>query len=306
MLRGFISVCALALATSAFAAEPQNAAHALAQKFAQQSEPAKTERPPLDYEMEMLRRARAEQAAAKASAKAQPVAAPIAAAIGTPAALPSVNTETQPTASPPQAAKTTQIAQPDAPPKAEIQAKVETKPTETPSSAGVTSAPAARASMLLALETGGTSSKGGATASFDPILCMDEACFVSAGLESDAVPLTKADALKLKSTSEASPDSCKGKTACVFRNVAVAAKTQIKVLELGSPVHESVLSSDAQLDTSCKMLDGDLACDNPVATPDFRVWVVPEETARKAGVQAIEDAVADGLPHEDIARDTDK
>lgn len=166
--------------------------------------------------------------------------------------------------------------------------------------------PTAQASVLLAIETGGASSKGGNALDFDPIICLADECFVSNGLSSDAIRLGKTDALKLKSTKDASQDACKGKVGCVFRNVGIGHGAQIQVVDLGAPSTEPGRAYDAQLDKSCAASDGELACENPIATPDFRIWIVPEQTAKTAGTQAIEDAVADSLPHRDIARDTDK
>jgi hypothetical protein len=313
MLRGTVFVWAITTTTLALGAELPNAAHAIAQKFAEQSAPAKTERPPIDYEMEMLRRARAEQAAAQTApaptvappaqnatsssvvpAAALPEAADVAPTV-TPQLLPFKAAESPPAPVSP----TTSAA------KTEVQAKVETKPADQPRAIEPPGAPAARASLLLALETGGASSKSG-TATFDPMLCISDACYVSAGFQVDAIKLAKSDALKLKSTSDASPDSCNGRVACVFRNVPVANGAQIQVVELGSASHDPTHTSDLQLDQSCKTTEGDLSCDNPIATTEFRIWVVPEETARTAGAQELEEVLADGLPHIDVARSTDK
>ncbi|MEQ1653538.1 MAG: hypothetical protein ABL897_13700 [Hyphomicrobium sp.] len=345
MLRGFVALSALTMATAAMATEAPNAAHTIAQKFAAPTESAQaskaaptaakveapkptleksvaaaTERPPLDYEMEMLRRARAEQVAPEKTANTKD-AAPKPAAPGLATAVPPATispaapasvTVTSPIA-PAQAAKTpaapvTKAAEVAPPavtaPKPEVQAK--TEPAPVPPSPAKASGPLSQATLLLALETGGASSKSGPTATFDPMICMAETCFVSAGLNADAVKLSKLDALKLKTTSDASPDSCKNKVACVFRNVAIPAGAQVQVVELGSASHDPSRASDAQPDATCKVTSGDLICDNPIASPDFRIWVVPEATAKAAGAQAIEDAVADGLPHEDVARSTDK
>jgi hypothetical protein len=169
-----------------------------------------------------------------------------------------------------------------------------------------TPGPAAPATLLLALETSGTSKKIEAASSFDPVLCLNETCFVSAGLSADAVKISKSDVIKLKSTDEASPDACRGKIACVFRNVPVPAGAQLQLIELGSASHEAASAPNVKIDESCKVSEGVLGCDDPIATPDFSVWIVPESTAKVAGSQAIEDAVADGLPHVDVARSTDK
>lgn len=404
MFRGFVSVLALTVATAASAAEQANPAHAIAQKFAAPTEtaapaksaptkalPAKgdaakpatttgeaskadraktdaasTERPPLDYEMEMLRRARAEQTAitpAKVAATPvtaaapqpavpppaatpSPAAAPFAAApadvapavtipvavvpaVPSPAAAPAVATPIMapvtaavavPAATAVLPTKTAEAAPPPPLPTApapnlkasdfkasEVTTAVEAKPAEPARPAVAAPGPATPATLLLALETHSSTTKGGAAAvSFDPIVCLNENCFISGGLQADAIKIAKTDAIKLKTTEDASPASCKGMIACIFRNVAVPTGAQLQVIELGSASHDAARASDLKLDNTCRVNEGELACDEPIATPDFKIWVVPEETARAAGVQAIEEAVADGLPHVDVARASDK
>jgi hypothetical protein len=369
MFRGFVSVCALFLATPVLAADRPSAADSIAQKFAgppptskalkpahaqaakpqiADAQPARAERPNIDYEMDMLRRARAELTAEKAVVQstaaaapvtggpaAAPVAPPSVAAVATaptplpapapaaaPAAVPlaisaaaaAAVSVSPPVATPPvetrSPTKTAESTPPPAPPaaaaKPDVQAKVDPKPAEPIPSPVAAIVPAQHATLLLALETSGASSKSAAATAFDPMVCLGDSCFVSAGLNADAVKLTKLDALKLKSTSDASPDSCKGKVGCVFRNIAVPQGAQIQVIELGSASHDPLHASDAKLDATCKMSDSGLNCDNPILTADFKIWLVPEETARTAGVQELEDTLADGLPHVDVARATDK
>ena len=271
MFRSVVSVCALFLVTPVLAADRPSAADAIAQKFAGQAEPlqkpqvkaeaakpkaqaiqaARSERPTIDYEMDMLRRARAEQAAETATVQPAAAVTPPAAELApTPSIAPAVGSAPTPapaaTAPPaavapivPAAAATTAITvelalptktaestpppapvQAPAPQKADVQAKAEPIPAAPAQPVTESSVPSQHATLLLALETGGTSSKSGSAPAFDPIICLGDTCFVSAGLNANAVKLAKLDALKLKSTSDASPDSCKGKAGCVFRNVA--------------------------------------------------------------------------------------
>lgn len=298
---------------------------------------ANSERPPIDYEMDMLRRARAEQADRKAADKAvvtppapakivvnPPVvdARPVAEAKSetAPPALPAPTLAPAKPVEPGEIVPPAQVPPPA--PKVEPQKLVEAPAaTKTTVAAPSTAAPAAaaatvvaapaagptvQASVLLAIETGGASTKSADASTLDPILCVAETCFLSAGLTADAVKLSKVDALKLKSSNEASPDACRGKVGCVFRNVGLPKDALIQIVELGGATADPSHTYAAEPDASCKSLEGALACDNPIATADFRIWIVPESTAKMAGVEAIEEAVADSLPHRDVARDTDK
>lgn len=309
------------------------------------SKVAASDRPPLDYEMDMLRRARAEEADRKSAAKPATNPTTTKLIVKPPVASPPATTsksETAPTlatttaAAPAKAAETVTpnapaptLPTPLPPPlavtspsvKAEPQKIVEA-PAATATTAVTPAAPSAvapaviapptatrptlQASVLLAIEIGGASSKGADANTLDPIICVADTCFLSAGLTADALKLSRSDALKLKSSNDASPDACRGKVGCVFRNVGLIKDALIEVVELGAAKPDPARTYAAEIDASCKAADGALACENPIATADFRIWIVPEATAKTAGAEAIEDAVADSLPHRDIARDTDK
>jgi hypothetical protein len=349
----------LALSAPATAAEPQNAAHSIAQRFADKpvekpaARPASTSkqkvvetpvvvpaakpqaiaesatsptRPPLDYEMDMLRRARAERAEHQKTAAspngpnaAAPVAttplsgvkppstATVSPAAATAAAPAPVTTKL---AAAPQTDRPKSEAENTSAPKSgvskpSVQANASAPPAKAPAAKPDTPtvSPAQPVTILLTIDGDGTAAAG---QSHDPVICFGESCFVSAGLSAAAIKVSKGDVLKLKSTGGVSPDSCKGKVACVYRNVGLEKGALLQLIELGSASGDPSRTYLAEPDTSCKSTDGVLICDNPIATPDFRVWVVPEATANSAGSPSIEDAIADGLPHENVARGTDK
>jgi hypothetical protein len=153
-----------------------------------------------------------------------------------------------------------------------------------------------RTTVLLVLDER-NSPTGAATP--DPVICFDQTCWISNGIEDPAHPLPRAQALALKSTREAASDSCRGTSGCVFRNVAVGRDARIEVFEIG----ESRVSPDGAFtvsaDATCRNDDGDLFCDAPLITQDYRLWIVPEKTAQAIGSAALEEAVADGLPDDD-------
>ena len=86
-----------------------------------------------------------------------------------------------------------------------------------------------------------------------------------------------------------------GKSACAFRNVAFDPGSQIQVVEVGESRGVASAAYTVAADTTCRKLDSDLTCDNALVTHAFRMWVVPETTAKAAGASALEEAVADGL-----------
>ncbi len=301
-----LSAATLALTASALAAalaEPVDPAQAIAQRFSEASDPKPASipaRPSLDYEMDMLRRARAEelerqkQGAQKVLTKVAEPAPSVAQAPVAPAAPP------------------TPAAKPQQAPAAKVvETAVSPTPGPPPAPASDTKAGAetagsgdSRVTVLLVL---GTDGKDAAFAPKpDPIICLDQRCWVSNGLEAPARPLPRSEAIALKSSAGATSDSCNSKSACVFRDIAVSPDAQIQVVELGESRGVTSNPYSIAADASCRKDDGALVCDNALVTHEFRIWVVPEPTAQAIGAGALEDAVAEGLPADDAQPANDK
>ncbi len=292
-MRGAEIFCAVGLmlwSSIAAAAEPPAApkdpAHAIANKFSQATQPAaKPDRPSLDYEMEMLKRARAEdQERGKAKSATPPVpTAP-------------VKVESSPAAATP----------PPAPPQTEAKATgpAAVAPNVTvPAARANDSSP--RATVLLVLDPSHVEFKAQAPAP-DLIICLGDACYVSQGLDAPSKQIPRTEAVKIKSTADAGTSACKDMTGCIFRDVAVPAGAKLEVVDIAVKAAAKHEVEDASADASCHTDDGELICDQPVSAIDHRIWIVPEATAKAAGVNAMEEAVAFGLLQDDITLDTDK
>lgn len=327
----FTMALSMAFVAHAQSAEPLSSkpdpAHTLAQKFAEpartaqvtaQTQPkSKVERPSLDYEMEMLRRARAEAEERKAITKPTPIN-PIV------QENPSVVEPAQTFSLTNQAPQALQVNQKSThgadSPAANLSAPNTQKsnapspnPTLLPKSADAVSpnkpnvpaapANATRATLLLVMyETTDTTQ-----ATPDPILCIGDTCHVSSGFERAAVNIDRKDAMALPNSRKASPNSCMGHSACVFRDVPVPNDAIVEVMDLGSTrKFDSHNGYSAEIDRSCKMNDGMLSCEHPLSTSAFRVWIVPEATAKLAGAEALETAIVEGLPHMNVSRADDK
>ncbi len=264
-------------------------AHALAQKFSEaataKAAPQKAATPsPEDLraadEKDMLERARAEAEAHRAADQKAPVELNIKPASPAPA----------PAAAPP-----------PAPPKAEANAAPlsNTPPAPAPPAAPLKSAKPT--SILLVLNPGQSEEKR-ATSKTSPILCLQETCYVSGGSEAPAKAFPRAEATR----SGATAGNCVGKPLCVFRGVALPPQSFIQIVDLGPAKLIRMDTIEAKADTSCKIADATLMCEAPITAPDYRMWLVPEQTAAKAGPAELEAAVADELPEENIERVSDK
>jgi hypothetical protein len=282
------------------AAAPKDPAHAIADKFSQAAPPgAKPDRPSLDYEMEMLKRARAEDLehgkskSAPPPVGATPTTPPASATLSPPAAL---NSEPPPVTPSPSSAAATP---PPSPP------QTEAKATEPPAKAPDVTAPAVRATdtspratVLLVLDPSHTKVSAQVPPP-DLIICLGDSCYASQGLDAPAKQIPRNEAVKIKSTADIGATACKDMSGCIFRDVGVPAGSKLEVVDIA-------VRAATKHDDTCHNDDGELVCDQPVSAIDHRIWIVPEATAKSAGVAAMEEAVAFGLLQDDIALDTDK
>lgn len=304
------------LATSAGAIAAPSAADAIAQKFADPGKPVAAKpatatspaapatkpaapklsapaRPDLDYEMDMLRRARLDETNRKAAP----------ASLGQPSQPPSVVPSTTPPA--PKLADTTpSTAEPDkaATPSAPPQATAPPAPAPQRTDVAPFALPAApRATVLIALDSSGR----GARATPDPVLCIGDVCYLSKGFAAAALPIAKRDALAVKSTVDHAADACRGQFGCVYRGVAIPDGAQVLIVDLtstGEPAGAFSIAPDA----SCKIEDGDVYCAEGLVTSAYRLWAIPEAIAERAGVEALDAALDDGLHSDDVAHANDK
>jgi hypothetical protein len=236
--------------------------------------------------MDMLRRARAEEAERQRDIAAT---APIAVAQPAAAAAPQPVAEPMPTPLPEPIAR---AIEPQVGAPAPIAQPLKTAIAQATEPDTAVRASDARATVLLVLDPDDTDQ---AHAKPDPIICFDQQCWISNGLDSPAKPMPRSEAIALKTTETATGDSCSGKSGCAFRNVAFHPDSQIQVVEVGESRGVADGAYTVAADTTCRKLDGDLMCNNALVTHAFRMWVVPEATAQQVGPSTLEDAVADGL-----------
>jgi hypothetical protein len=291
-----VAMLAFLAASPACVADPVDPAQVIAQKFYEASEPkpqAKPDRPDLDYEMDMLREARAEELERrKADAQMMLTKATQPAPVVTPKPALSL------TPTPPVIAPAAAMAKP-------LQTAIAQAKEPPPLASAPSVVNGARATVLLVLDS--DDNAGAARVKPDPIICFEQQCWLSNGLEAPAKPMPRSEAVALKSTDSATSDSCSGKSGCAFRDIALSPNAQIQVVEVGES--RGVAADGAYTvaaDMTCRKHDDDLVCNNALVTHAFRLWVVPEATAQAIGPSGLEDAVAEGLPDDGEDSTNDK
>jgi hypothetical protein len=300
-----VAMLALLAVSPACVADPVDPAQVIAQKFYEASEPkrqAKPDRPDLDYEMDMLRQARAEELERRKAdaqmmltkiAQPAPVITPQPAVALTPAP-PAVSA---PYMTEPAAVHAAAMAKP-------LQTAIAQAKEPPPPTIRSKTVNGARATVLLVLDS--DDNAGAARVKPDPIICFDQQCWLSNGLEAPAKPMPRSEAVALKSTDSATSDSCSGKSGCAFRDIAFSPYAQIQVIEVGESRGVADGAYTVAADTTCRKHDDDLVCNNALVTHAFRLWVVPEATAQAIGPSGLEDAVAEGLPDDGEDSTNDK
>jgi hypothetical protein len=289
-------------------------------------EPVTRSPPPgLDYEMDMLRQARAEeQEFEKRNSQdgltnvEQPSPAQTPPRVSEAPATPPLETTPTEQATPqpaateataPEHAAPEPAAPEPAPPQSPEAAKPESRQPSPPLQTAIkqeqeraapstdATATGTRATVLIVLDT----DDDAAAPKPDPIICFDQQCWISNGLEAPAKPMPRSVAMALKTTENVTHDSCSGKIGCAFRDIAFQPNAQIQVVEVGESRGVSDGAFTVASDSTCRKNDGDLVCDNALVTQAFRMWVVPETTAQASGPSALEDAIANNLPGNDDA-----
>jgi len=131
----------------------------------------------------------------------------------------------------------------------------------------------------------------------NPVLCVGGGCYISSGLEHAADYMSRWKALGPINSIGRRAGPCRNQLTCVFRNVELSGPSAtMQPIDMGFWHHDRRDIKKAQADRSCEVIAGRLFCAKPVIGHRYRAWIVPESIAAKAGADALEDALDDGLP----------
>ena len=161
------------------------------------------------------------------------------------------------------------------------------------------SAAGGRATVLLSMRPGDRGIRR-FEKSADPVLCVGAVCYISMGAGQDARPMSRNAALGTVNTLGGRAGACNRSLTCVFRNVDLGDLTaRLQPVDLKVMRHDRRAESDARADATCMLKDSKLECRATVIASDYRLWVVPEEIARKAGADELAIAVVARLQERD-------
>jgi hypothetical protein len=227
------------------------------------------------------------------AARVPPPASPPAAVMLPPIAAESA--PVPPVAASPQLRSGTRVAAAEMHPNAALEIPAASPPPELSASA-----PArlleTRVTVLLTLEPGtyGIRRRGPRVA--DPILCVPEGCYISAGPDQPAVFMPGRRAFKFGNTFGIRAGACSNSLGCVFRGVDLGSLPgYLQPVDLHILRHDRREAHTVLTDSGCRSEAGRLSCTHGVHADDYVMWVLPDSMAADAGPAALERAVADGL-----------
>jgi len=179
-----------------------------------------------------------------------------------------------------------------APPPASA-ARSPVKPPERTASAG---ADFDRVTVLLVMVPGSYGIRRGGVQVADPVLCLRDGCYISAGADRPATFLPGRKALGFRNTWGARAGACRNALGCIFRSVELGVlPTFLQPVDLHIFRHDLRAGFAVLADSDCAITAGRLGCRHGIDAQTYTMWIVPERLAQTLGPAGLERALGEGL-----------
>jgi hypothetical protein len=132
----------------------------------------------------------------------------------------------------------------------------------------------------------------------DPILCISEGCYRSAGLDRPARYIAGKRALSPFAALNlgGKAGACTNRLGCVFRDVPLGdGPARATPIDVDIDRHDRLEDRFIAADRTCRVKNGDLTCFNGVYTREYSLWIVPEDIADEAGLEGLDYAMHEGM-----------
>ncbi len=126
----------------------------------------------------------------------------------------------------------------------------------------------------------------------DPIICLNHGCYVGRGY------LTKAKYFPGKKAylPAVMARACNNTLTCVYRGVKFTRKREdIWPVDIDGFKRDYMATKKASVDRSCFIENKRLQCLNGIYTPEYSMWVIPEDLAKDAGRKVLDYALYKGI-----------
>ena len=167
------------------------------------------------------------------------------------------------------------------------------KPPERTASAG---ADFDRVTVLLVMVPGSYGIRRGGVQVADPVLCLRDGCYISAGADRPATFLPGRKALGFRNTWGARAGACRNALGCIFRSVELGVlPTFLQPVDLHIFRHDLRAGFAVLADSDCAITAGRLGCRHGIDAETYTMWIVPERLAQTLGPAGLERALSEGL-----------
>jgi hypothetical protein len=153
-----------------------------------------------------------------------------------------------------------------------------------------------RVTVLLVMAPGSYGIRRGGAQVADPVLCLRDGCYISAGADRPATFLPGRRALGLRNTWGARAGACRNALGCVFRGVELGTLPAfLQPVDLHIFKHDVRAGFAVLADSDCAIAAGRLTCRHGIDAETYTLWIVPERLAQTLGPAALERALSEGL-----------
>jgi hypothetical protein len=154
---------------------------------------------------------------------------------------------------------------------------------------------------LLVMQPGSSGIRFGSKTA-DPVICLDQWCYVSNGPNVPAKLMSRASALGPVNTLGLRAGACRQSLTCIFRGLDIAAyfkagarQANLQPIDLRYLHHDRRQAMPLTVDAGCALVQRQVICATAIKGKDWTAWIVPETLAVEAGVEVLQAALEGGL-----------
>ncbi len=122
--------------------------------------------------------------------------------------------------------------------------------------------------------------------SMDPVLCIEDGCYVSNGPEVPAHFMPGRRATRFGNAISRRAGACNHANTCVFRDVDIGAlPAEVQPVDIRVLRHDRRAPERIEQLSICRALSGRLACKGAITGDGYTMWVIPESVAARVPVE---------------------
>jgi hypothetical protein len=155
--------------------------------------------------------------------------------------------------------------------------------------------------VLLVMEPGTTGIRMGSQTA-DPVICLDQWCYVSTGTETPAKVMSRGATLGPINTLGLRAGACRKSLTCIYRGLDIAAyfaagakAASLQPVDLRYLHHDRRQAMPLRIDNGCSAQRSEIRCAKALHGKGWTAWIIPENLAVEAGADGLQAALDAGL-----------